>query len=117
CAVCGRLGRQRTAVDEKLAPARGLHPQQHSKKCGLATARSAHDSHEFVIADVQVDVLEHDLSAKLLPQPFYRHLRHVPRPALAQANALARNSRSSQSIVNASTVIHATYGRMTSMAK
>src|SRR3979490_2400876 len=94
-AIRSRLAGQGTAVDEKLASGRGLHPQQHAEKRSLAAAGRTHDGHEFVITDVQIDVLEHARRPNLLPHPLDRHLSHGLPPAMAQPNALARTSRSS----------------------
>jgi len=77
-----------------------------------------------MIVDVQIDVFEYDLIAELLPQSLDGDLSQdldarmlLLRPARPQAKAFERNKRNSQSMVNASKVIHATYGRITSMAK
>ncbi len=75
-AVRARLARQRLPVDEKFPSARRLDAEQHLQERRLATARCADDRHELMIADLQIDVFEHDLRAEILPKPFDRDLRH-----------------------------------------
>ncbi len=104
-AIGAWFARQRGAVDEELATGGGLHAQQHFQECGLAASRSADDGHELMVLDLQIDVLEHDLTGILLPQVLHGHLRHL---FSAQPKAFARSRRSIQSMLNASTVIHAT---------
>src|SRR5438270_2589585 len=110
-----RLLRKRLPVDQEETSARRLDAQQHLEKGGLAASGRAHDGHELVVIDPEIDILEHHMAVEFLPQVLHGDLGHGD--VLAQPNALARSSRSSQSMTNARNVIHATYGRMTSIAK
>jgi hypothetical protein len=105
-AIGSRLARAGCVPSMRTVPRLGVFDaEQHFEERRLAAPRCADDGHELVIVDLQIDVLEHDLIAVLLPQVLDGHLRHA---ASAHANALARNKRSSQSMVNANNVIQAT---------
>ena len=110
------LAGQRLAVDQEFAPARRLDAQEHAQERRLAAARSADDGDELVVADMQIDILEHHLCVVFLPKPLDGDLRHE-RGLVLPRERLERSSRSSASMAKASNVIHATYGRITSMAR
>ena len=116
-AVRPRLIRQRLAVEQHLAARRPLLAEQDPQERGLAAARRADDRDELAGLDVQADVLEHDLTAVLLPKPAHLQRAHRAAPAPYHGNTTRLISRSARSSANASSVIHATYGRMTSMSR
>src|SRR5271170_5123898 len=78
---------QRLAVDEELPAGRGFHTEQHFEERGLTATRRTDDGHELVIADLQIDILEYDLAAILLPQMPDGDLSQL---AAAQGKALVR---------------------------
>jgi hypothetical protein len=55
-------------VDQDLARGHGLEASDHAQGRGLAAARGTDEDHEFLVADVQIDVLHHVVGVELLVQ-------------------------------------------------
>ncbi len=116
-AIRGRLRHDRLAVDEELALRGRLHAEQHLQEGRFPAARGADDRDELMIGDIEIHVLEHDVIVVRLPQILRGDTCHGQRAISAQGQARERIHLSSQSIANASAVIHTTYGRITSIAR
>ena len=95
-----------------------LDAEQHLQERRLAAARRADDRDELVIGDVEVQVLQHDLIAVLLPQTLCTvTCAMVSAPSRPTGTgARARSAAASPSRTRAA-VIHTTYGRITSIAR
>src|SRR5476649_16143 len=109
-----RLGRQGFAVEQDLAARRLFLTQQQAQERGLAaTGRPDHRT-EFAFGNAQVEPLKYDLIAVFLPYVAYFDHR-APPPYHGNIHCVRRLSASS--INHASSVIHITYGRITSIAR
>ncbi len=111
-----RLGTDGLAVDQDLSAGRLLHADEHLQERRLAAPGGANDGHELVFGDLQSQVFQHYLRAVFLPDIADRDSGHQ-RSGSAQRKARARSIRSARSDSTASSVIHTTYGRITSIAR
>src|SRR5471032_452642 len=109
-----RLGGQGLAVEQDLAACRLFLAEQKAQERGLAATGRPYHRTEFAFGDAQVQPLQYDLVAVFLPYVAYFDHR-APPPYQGNIHCVRRLSASS--ISHASSVIHITYGRITSIAR
>ncbi|CAM2138117.1 hypothetical protein PT2222_100127 [Paraburkholderia tropica] len=69
----GRQRREVLAIDEDLARGGRFQPGEHAQQRGLAAARTAEQREQFILRDVQADVVHGDAVAELLDDVFDTH--------------------------------------------
>src|SRR5260370_28195456 len=109
-----RLSRQWLAVEQDLSACRLFLTEQQPQERGLAATRCTDHRTKFAFGNGQVKPFEHDLVAVFLP--YVADFDHrAPPPYQGKIPCVRRLSASS--ISHASSVIHMTQGRITSIAR